>query len=126
MTWDQGQVKGLRQKLGLTQSEFADLLGCRQQTISEWEQGLYVPGNAYAQLLNRLAERSHVPPMQVYPHAPKSESGPRRVVARLTPVRPIESREPVASVGPSIQERAPESADLFESPSERPFDPAID
>ena len=51
MTWDKDSIKELRLKLGLTQTEFAYKLGCRQQTVSEWELGLYVPGNAYGRLL---------------------------------------------------------------------------
>ena len=54
MTWDKDAVKQLRQSLELTQNEFAELLGCRQQTISEWEQGLYAPANAYGKLLSQL------------------------------------------------------------------------
>lgn len=58
MIWDRDAVKQLRKALELTQDEFADLLGCRQQTISEWEQGLYAPANAYGKLLTQLKSRS--------------------------------------------------------------------
>src|ERR1700677_988171 len=54
MSWNGESVKKLRQKLGYTQSEFAESLGCRQQTISEWEQGLYAPANAYGKLLSQI------------------------------------------------------------------------
>jgi DNA-binding transcriptional regulator YiaG len=43
----------------LTQSEMADKLGTRQQTISEWEKGMYRPRGASATLLNIVAERAH-------------------------------------------------------------------
>jgi transcriptional regulator with XRE-family HTH domain len=58
MEWDKDAVRKLRQTLDLTQMEFADLLGCRQQTISEWEQGLYSPANAYGKLLTQLKIQS--------------------------------------------------------------------
>ena len=57
MTWDQQSVKQLREALGLTQSELARELGCRQQTVSEWELGLYSPANAYGKLLSHLELR---------------------------------------------------------------------
>jgi len=56
--WDAARVRQLRKQLNLSQTEFADLLGCRQQTISEWEIGLYTPGNAYRQLLQILESRA--------------------------------------------------------------------
>jgi DNA-binding XRE family transcriptional regulator len=39
--WDSGRVRALREHMGLTQQEMADQLGTRQQTISEWETGMY-------------------------------------------------------------------------------------
>ena len=54
--WNKTEVKKLRAHLGLSQDEFAQKLGCRQQTISEWELGLYQPKNAYSRLLTALAE----------------------------------------------------------------------
>ncbi|MCC6276371.1 MAG: helix-turn-helix domain-containing protein [Oligoflexia bacterium] len=56
MNWDQNRIKELRQRLNLTQAEFARTLGCRQQTISEWELGMYIPGNAYGRLLDLMAQ----------------------------------------------------------------------
>jgi DNA-binding transcriptional regulator YiaG len=44
--------------LGLTQSSMADELGTRQQTISEWEIGVYKPRGTSVTLLNIIAERS--------------------------------------------------------------------
>jgi len=57
-TWDAGQVRALRQHLGLSQRELAEELGTRQQTISEWETGLYRPRGASARLLTLVAERA--------------------------------------------------------------------
>jgi len=44
--------------LGLTQEEMADELGTRQQTISEWETGMYQPRGASSRLLSIIAERA--------------------------------------------------------------------
>jgi len=42
----------------MTQQEMAAQLGTRQQTISEWEKGLYRPRGTSNTLLNIVAERS--------------------------------------------------------------------
>ena len=55
--WDSQHIRALRSHLGLTQRELADRLGTRQQTISEWELGLYEPRGASATLLSIVAER---------------------------------------------------------------------
>jgi len=60
--WTGEDIRTLRKKHKLTQAEFAEIIGCRPQTISEWELGLYEPKNAYQQLLDvvqvRLETRS--------------------------------------------------------------------
>jgi DNA-binding transcriptional regulator YiaG len=56
--WNKQQIQALRRHLRLTQSEMADKLGTRQQTISEWEVGLYEPRGASGTLLNIVAERT--------------------------------------------------------------------
>jgi DNA-binding transcriptional regulator YiaG len=56
--WDSKGVQALRRHLGLTQRELADRLGSRQQTISEWEKGMYQPRGASATLLSIIAERA--------------------------------------------------------------------
>jgi DNA-binding transcriptional regulator YiaG len=56
--WDGKRIHALRRHLGLTQSELAEELGTRQQTISEWEQGMYQPRGASATLLSIVAERA--------------------------------------------------------------------
>ena len=48
----------MRRHLGLTQRELADRLGTRQQTISEWETGMYNPRGASSTLLSIIAERA--------------------------------------------------------------------
>jgi DNA-binding transcriptional regulator YiaG len=56
--WDRGRVRALREHMGLTQQEMADQLGTRQQTISEWETGMYQPRGASSTLLAMVAERA--------------------------------------------------------------------
>jgi DNA-binding transcriptional regulator YiaG len=57
-SWDSKRVKALRYHLGLTQSEMASRLGTRQQTISEWEMGMYQPRGTSVTLLTIVAEGS--------------------------------------------------------------------
>lgn len=45
----------------MTQREMADELGARQQTISEWETGVYQPRGVSARALLRMAEESGAP-----------------------------------------------------------------
>lgn len=56
--WDARRVRALRERLRLTQRQMADELGTRQQTVSEWETGLYRPRGASATLLGIIAERA--------------------------------------------------------------------
>lgn len=56
--WSKEEIRALRQHLNLTQVKLAEELGTRQQTISEWEKGMYHPRGASATLLSIIAERS--------------------------------------------------------------------
>lgn len=56
--WDGELVKVLRHHMGLTQAELADLLGMRQQTISEWETGAYLPKRSTSKYLTLIAEQA--------------------------------------------------------------------
>jgi DNA-binding transcriptional regulator YiaG len=56
--WDADAVQQLRRRLGLTQRELAEELGVRQQTVSEWETGVYRPRGASARMLRHVAERT--------------------------------------------------------------------
>lgn len=56
--WDGEAIKALRAHMGLNQSAFADVLGVRQQTISEWEKGVYTPTRATAKYLARVAKEA--------------------------------------------------------------------
>ena len=54
--WDAARVRRLRGHLGATQSEFAERLGTRQQTVSEWETGASRPRAMARRLLHLVAE----------------------------------------------------------------------
>jgi DNA-binding transcriptional regulator YiaG len=56
--WDGEKIHALRIHLKLTQNEMAEQLGTRQQTISEWEKGMYCPRGASSTLLSIVAERA--------------------------------------------------------------------
>ena len=58
LPWDSKRIRALRLHLGLTQRELADSLGTRQQTVSEWELGLYKPRGASSTLLSIVAEQA--------------------------------------------------------------------
>ena len=77
-TWDAKTVRALRQHLGVTQQQMADSLGTRQQTISEWEKGLYQPRGTSRTLLTIIAERAAFPYWtgQQEPSSPGGEDAP--------------------------------------------------
>ncbi|MBI4298458.1 MAG: helix-turn-helix transcriptional regulator [Chloroflexi bacterium] len=56
--WNGEMIRFLRRYLGRTQKELADELGVRQQTISEWETGMYMPRGSSRTLLQMVAERA--------------------------------------------------------------------
>jgi DNA-binding transcriptional regulator YiaG len=56
--WDKNKVKALRSHMGMTQSEMAGEMGIRQQTVSEWETGMYKPRGSSSRLLTIIAERA--------------------------------------------------------------------
>jgi DNA-binding transcriptional regulator YiaG len=56
--WDAEAVRALRRHLQLTQEAMARELGTRQQTISEWETGMYRPRGLSERLLTMVAERA--------------------------------------------------------------------
>ena len=57
-SWDAKSVKALRRHLQMTQEELAREMGTRQQTISEWETGMYRPRGISERLLGMVAERA--------------------------------------------------------------------
>jgi DNA-binding transcriptional regulator YiaG len=56
--WDPSAVRALRAGLGDSQQAFADRLGTRQQTVSEWERGASRPRRMAQRLLTMLAEEA--------------------------------------------------------------------
>ena len=73
--WEAEGVRALRRHLGLSQRRMADELGTRQQTVSEWETGLYRPRGASARLLTIIAERAG---FQYEAGSTKRETGERK------------------------------------------------
>ena len=55
--WDAESIRALRKYMGLTQQQMSEELGTRQQTISEWETGMYRPRGGISRLLTLVAER---------------------------------------------------------------------
>jgi len=68
--WNSQRIQNLRHHLGLTQRELAETLGTRQQTISEWETGVYQPRGASATLLSIIAERAKFKYQAIPPKKP--------------------------------------------------------
>jgi len=56
--WDAESIRALREHLELTQQQMSEELGTRQQTISEWETGMYRPRGGMNRLLILVAERA--------------------------------------------------------------------
>jgi DNA-binding transcriptional regulator YiaG len=56
--WDGQRIRALREYLKLTQSQMADELQVRQQTISEWETGMHTPHRSTQKVLSMVAERA--------------------------------------------------------------------
>ncbi|KAA3664843.1 MAG: XRE family transcriptional regulator [Chloroflexi bacterium] len=70
--WDGELISGLRHHMDLTQGELADVLGVRQQTISEWERSAYLPSRATSKYLSMVAEREGFT-YEVVPNEPDTE-----------------------------------------------------
>lgn len=56
--WNAKMIKALRYHMKASQSELAEQLGVRQQTVSEWETETYAPKKAMSKLLSYVAERA--------------------------------------------------------------------
>ncbi len=57
--WNGELIKAFRRHLKLSQTEFADLLGVHQATVSQWENHAYLPTTATSKYLSLVAERSN-------------------------------------------------------------------
>lgn len=58
IVWDGAAIRALREHMNLNQTSFAAVLGVRQQTVSEWEKGMYTPTLATAKHLSRVAKEA--------------------------------------------------------------------
>jgi len=57
--WNATMIKALRYHLKFSQAELADQLGMRQQTISDWEIGSYIPRRSNSKYLTMFADRAN-------------------------------------------------------------------
>ena len=57
--WQANNIRALRTHLGLSQTALSQEIGIRQQTISEWETGMYAPRGASVTILTLLAVSSN-------------------------------------------------------------------
>ncbi len=76
VVWDAELIRALRAHLGVNQAGLAEILGVRQQTISEWETGAYAPPRSRAKHLTMVAERAAFPLQPAKPGDPRT-SAPR-------------------------------------------------
>ncbi|PSB27085.1 transcriptional regulator [Stenomitos frigidus ULC18] len=58
LQWNSELIRALRLHMGLTQADMARELGVRQQTVSEWEKGVYAPTRASSKHLTLVAEKA--------------------------------------------------------------------
>jgi DNA-binding transcriptional regulator YiaG len=56
--WHSDLIKALRQHMQLSQTEFAEKLGVRQQTVSDWETRVYDPRLSTSKHLTIVAEQA--------------------------------------------------------------------
>ena len=59
--WNADMVRALREHMDLNQEELARILGVRQQTVSEWETGVYRPTRGRSKHLTMVAEKAAFP-----------------------------------------------------------------
>jgi transcriptional regulator with XRE-family HTH domain len=69
--WQADNIRALRTHLGLSQTALSREIGIRQQTISEWETGMYAPRGASVTILTLLAVSSN---FQFEPDAPEKDN----------------------------------------------------
>lgn len=52
------EIKSIRSKMGMTQTEFADALGVSQMAVSHWENGLRRPSGSAEILIKMLKKQA--------------------------------------------------------------------
>ncbi|MEL6161678.1 MAG: helix-turn-helix transcriptional regulator [Cyanobacteria bacterium J06623_5] len=58
IVWEQNAIKALRKHMRMTQAKFAEAMGVRRQTVSEWENGVYEPDRSTAKHLELIAKQA--------------------------------------------------------------------
>ncbi len=58
VAWEGNSIKALRLHLEMSQTQMADEMGVRQQTISDWENSTYTPTKAMRKYLTMIAEQA--------------------------------------------------------------------
>ena len=100
-TWDGSRVRKLRRYLDETQAAFAERLGTRQQTVSEWERGKSHPRRMARRLLQLVAQSEGfcAAPGSVLPGSavPGSAAPGSAVTGSAAPFERVEAVEAVAS-----------------------------
>jgi len=81
--WDAQSILALRRYMGLSQQQMSDELGVRQQTISEWETGMYRPRGGMLTLLTMVAERVGFSPGESFNDSGARELWLRQPIAHL-------------------------------------------
>ncbi|MDP6666405.1 MAG: helix-turn-helix domain-containing protein [Dehalococcoidia bacterium] len=94
--WQADNIRALRTHLGLSQTVLSRELGIRQQTISEWETGMYEPRGASVTILTLLAVSSNFPFERESTDEPsmqlmRSEQSAARSTPGFTPRRAADS-----------------------------------
>lgn len=74
--WEADAVKALRKHLHLTQAQFAETLGVRRQTVSEWENSLYAPDRSTAKHLGLVATQAEFQPPPDLPASSIASASP--------------------------------------------------
>lgn len=64
IVWQQDAIKALRKHMSLTQEKFAQELGVRRQTVSEWENGVYDPDRSTTKFLELIAKQCNFPQIE--------------------------------------------------------------
>jgi len=59
--WTADLIRAFRRHMGVTQAQLAQELGIRQQTVSEWERGIYLPTRATSKHLSLVADKVQFP-----------------------------------------------------------------
>ena len=71
--WDKAAIRALRQHMNMTQAQFAESMGVRRQTISEWENGVYLPDRSTMKHLALVAEKQAFDPPELEEEAAETD-----------------------------------------------------